>query len=199
MWDTTYDTDQYIYGKQPNDFLKQHYAAIPKGKVLLLAEGEGRNAVFLAKLGYDVTAVDSSSIGLEKAKKLAQENNVAINVICEDLATFDLGEQHWDGIVAIYCHLPPALRQDVFKRVERSLASSGVFLLEGYRPEQIEYNSGGPPLAEMMISKATLAEELPNLAFSHLEELEREVYEGVKHHGLAAVTQAIGSLKPLTP
>jgi SAM-dependent methyltransferase len=193
MWDNEYNTDQYVYGKTPNDFLKEHYSAIPRGKVLLLAEGEGRNAVFLARQGYAVTAVDISSVGLEKATNLAAENGVDIEVICEDLAVFDFGENIWDGIVSISCHLPPELRQDVFRRIERGLKSSGVFFLEGYRPEQLEYNSGGPPVAEMMTSKETLIKELPGLRFSHLKELERDVHEGVNHHGLAAVVQAIGA------
>ena len=195
MWDQEYDTEEYVYGKLPNDFLKERYSTIPKGKVLLLAEGEGRNAVFLAKLGYAVTAVDISSVGLEKAKKLAGENSVSIEVICEDLATFDLGEKKWDGIVSISCHLPPELRQDLYKRIERALKPSGVFFLEGYRPEQLKYKTGGPPLAEMMTSKETLVKELPNLAFSHLQEIDRKVNEGINHHGLGAVIQAIGTPK----
>lgn len=195
MWDEEYKTDEYMYGKQPNDFLKENHSLIPKGKVLMLAEGEGRNAVFLATLGYQVTAVDISSIGLEKAKKLAAENNVEVETICEDLQTFDLGNEQWEGIVSIACHLPPELRKDLYKRVELALKPSGVFFMEGYTPEQLNYKSGGPPLAEMMTSKEMLIEELPNITFSHLQELEREVIEGVNHFGLAAVVQAIGTLK----
>ncbi|MDG1732924.1 MAG: class I SAM-dependent methyltransferase [Thalassotalea sp.] len=195
MWDKEYDREEYVYGKLPNDFLKSHYQAIPKGKVLLLAEGEGRNAVFLAKLGYNVTAVDISSVGLKKAEKLAKENDVVIETICADLATFDLGDNKWDGIVSIYCHLPLALRQSLYKRIERAIKPSGVFFLEGYTPEQLNYKTGGPPVASMMITKETLVNELPNLVFSHLETLERVVNEGINHNGLGAVIQAIGKLK----
>ena len=195
MWDKEYDTEEYVYGKLPNDFLKQHYKAIPEGKVLLLAEGEGRNAVFLAKHGYTVTAVDLSSVGLRKAEKLAKENNVNIEAICEDLQTFDLGKKKWDGIVSIYCHLPPKVRQHLYNRIERALNPSGVLFLESYRPEQLKLKTGGPPLAEMMTSKETLVGELPNIEFSHLEEIDREVNEGVKHHGMGAVIQAIGTPK----
>ncbi|XPF94680.1 class I SAM-dependent methyltransferase [Colwellia sp. RE-S-Sl-9] len=195
MWDKEYDREEYVYGKLPNDFLKSHYNSIPKGNVLLLAEGEGRNAVFLAKLGYSVTAVDISSVGLKKAEKLAKENNVVIETICADLAVFDLGERKWDGIVSIYCHLPETLRQDLYKRIELAIKPSGVLLLEGYRPEQLTYKTGGPPLASMMISKETLIKELPHFSFSHLEALDRVVNEGINHHGLGAVIQAIGSLK----
>ena len=195
MWDNEYDTEEYVYGKLPNDFLKSHYDSIPKGKVLLLAEGEGRNAVFLAKLGYSVTAVDISSVGLKKAEKLAKENNVIIETICADLEVFDLGKDKWDGIVSIYCHLPPRLRQDLYNRIQLAIKPSGVFLLEGYRPEQLVYKTGGPPVASMMTSKETLIKELPNFSFSYLEALDREVNEGINHHGVGAVIQAIGSLK----
>ncbi len=196
-WDTEFNTDEYMYGKEPNDFLKENYSAIPKGKVLLIAEGEGRNAVFLAKLGYQVTAVDISIVGLEKAKKLAAENNVEIETICEDLQTFDLGHEKWEGIVSISCHLPPALRKELSKRIESALTPKGVYLMEGYTPEQLNYKTGGPPVAEMMTSKQTVIEEFPNLQFSHLKELEREIIEGVNHFGLAAVVQVIGSPKQL--
>ena len=195
MWDNEYDREEYVYGKLPNDFLKSHYEVMPKGKVLLLAEGEGRNAVFLAKLGYTVTAVDISSVGLKKAEKLAKENNVIIETICADLAVFDLGERQWDGIVSIYCHLPVELRQNLYKRIERAIKPLGVFLLEGYRPEQLNYKTGGPPVASMMSSKASLMTELPGFTFSHLEELDRVVNEGINHHGLGAVIQAVGTLK----
>ncbi|RKF17913.1 class I SAM-dependent methyltransferase [Alginatibacterium sediminis] len=195
MWDKEYDRQEYVYGKLPNDFLKSHYASIPKGKVLLLAEGEGRNAVFLAKLGYSVTAVDFSSVGLKKAEKLAKENKVEIETICANLDVFDLGEHKWDGIVSIYCHLPPSLRQNLYKRIERALKPSGVFLLEGYRPEQLAYKTGGPAHASMMSSKDSLVKELPKISFSYLESLDREVNEGINHHGMGAVIQAIGTLK----
>jgi SAM-dependent methyltransferase len=195
MWDENYDTEEYIYGTSPNDFLKGHYKEIPKGKVLLLAEGEGRNAVFLAKQGFTVTAVDISSVGLKKAEKLARDNHVNIEVICADLETFDLGESKWDGIVSIYCHLPAEIRRSLYQRIERALKPSGVFFFEGYRPEQLKYKTGGPPVAAMMTSKETLMEELPNLEFSYIKELDRLVNEGTKHNGMGAVTQAIGRLK----
>jgi len=195
MWDNVYNTEQYMYGKQANEFLKSNYEQLPKGNILMLAEGEGRNAVFLAKLGYQVTAVDISEVGLEKARKLATQNGVEIETICTDLAHFDLGFQQWDGIVSIFCHLPAALRQSLYHRVERALKPKGVLLIEGYTPEQLNYNSGGPPVAEMMISKSILTAELPHLHFSLLQELQREVIEGINHSGLGAVVQGIAHAK----
>lgn len=197
MWDKEYDTDIYVYGKIANDFLRENYTSIPKNhgqaKVLCLAEGEGRNAVFLAQQGYQVTAVDLSAVGLKKARQLANDNHVSIETICADLAELDLGERCWDGIVSIFCHLPPTVRQALYRRVEKALKPTGVLLLESYRPEQLDYQTGGPPVAEMMTSTATLLKELPNLDFSHLVAIERNVVEGVNHKGLAAVVQAIAT------
>lgn len=193
QWDEEYNTETYVYGKSANDFLRENYSAIPKGKVLCLAEGEGRNAVFLAQQGYDVTAVDISRVGLNKAQQLAEENHVSIQTICEDLATFDLGEQYWDGIVSIFCHLPPELRRSLYQRLEKALKPSGILLLESYRPEQLQYKTGGPSVAAMMTSTSTLMEELPHLTFSHLVAIERHVVEGINHKGLAAVVQAIAT------
>ena len=193
MWDKEFDTEIYVYGKEPNDFLRKNFEQLPKGKILCLAEGEGRNAVFLAKHGYQVTAVDSSQVGLNKAKKLAQEHNVEIDVVCADLTTYQLGENKWDGIVSIFCHLPPDIRAPLYNNIAKSLKPNGIFLIEGYAPEQLNYKTGGPPVAEMMISATILKDELINLDFSVLNEIEREVYEGVNHTGLASVVQGIAT------
>src|SRR5919112_1168906 len=111
MWDERYSSEEYAYGTKPNRFLEAKVSFIPKGKVLSLAEGEGRNAVYLAKQGYSVTAVDASIVGLNKAGKLAEENGVVVELIHADLADYDLGEDEWDGIVSIFCPLPSPLRK----------------------------------------------------------------------------------------
>lgn len=193
MWDERYNTEEYAYGTEPNDFLKMNVAAIPKGRVLSLAEGEGRNAVFLAKQGYSVTAVDSSSVGLDKAKKLAKENGVNIEFIYSDLADYEIGENQWDGIISIFCPLPTSLRKLVHKKVVRGLKPNGVFLLEAYTPKQLEYGTGGGNSVELMQSLDSLSSELRGLNFKHLLELERQVIEGIYHTGIAAVAQAIGT------
>jgi 2-polyprenyl-3-methyl-5-hydroxy-6-metoxy-1,4-benzoquinol methylase len=193
MWDERYNTEEYAYGTEPNDFLKMNVAAIPKGRVLSLAEGEGRNAVFLAKQGYSVTAVDSSSVGLDKAKKLAKENGVNIEFIYSDLADYEIGENQWDGIISIFCPLPTSLRKLVHKKVVRGLKPNGVFLLEAYTPKQLEYGTGGGNSVELMQSLDSLSSELRGLNFKHLLELERQVIEGIYHTGIAAVAQVIGT------
>ena len=192
MWDQKYNTPEYIYGVEPNGFLEANVATLPKGKILCLAEGEGRNSVFLAKNGYHVTAVDSSSVGLQKAERLAQKNNVAIRFVCADLAEFNLGYEQWDGIVSVFCHLSEKLRGDLYQRVCQGLRPSGVFLAEGYIPRQLQYKTGGPKVEEQMISADILARELPCLEFTHLEEMDREIIEGTHHFGMGAVVQAVG-------
>lgn len=191
MWDERYSAEEYAYGKIANTFLQANYNVIPKGKVLSLAEGEGRNAVFLARQGYTVTAVDSSQVGLDKARKLAEEHGVEIECIHADLTDFDLGEAQWDGIVSIFCPLPSVVRKQVHAKVQAALKPNGTFLLEAYTPKQISYGTGGGSTVDFMQSKSTLTSELDALTFNHLHELEREVVEGIYHTGLASVVQAI--------
>lgn len=191
MWDERYSAEEYAYGKAPNQFLAEHFAAIPKGKVLSLAEGEGRNAVFLAQQGYAVTAVDASRVGLQKAQKLADEQGVSLELIHADLAEFDLGNEQWDGIVSIFCPLPSALRQQLHQKVVAALKPGGVYLIEAYTPEQLKHGTGGGKSADTMTTQADLMRELQGLHFQHLLELERDVVEGIYHTGLGAVVQAL--------
>lgn len=191
MWNERYNVAEYIYGTKPNTFLEQNFGHIPKGKVLSLAEGEGRNAVFLARQGYSVTAVDASEVGLSKARKLAQGNDVTVDWIHADLATFDLGESQWDGVVSIFCPLPHAIREAIHRKVVAALKPGGVFLLEAYTPDQLKHGTGGGKSAEVMQTKDSVSRELAGLKFVHLKELEREVIEGTYHTGIGAVVQAI--------
>ena len=195
MWDQRYSADEYIYGKDPNEFLANAIGKIPKGKVLCVAEGEGRNAVFLAEQGYEVVAVDSSSVGLDKAKKLAKEHGVSIQTIVSDLAHFDINPESWDGIVSIFAHVPPQIRKELHKKIVNGLRPGGVLILEAYRPDQLKYKTGGPPTAEFMMTLEGLEEELKGLNFDYGVELDRDIVEGKFHTGKGAVVQIIG-VKP---
>lgn len=197
IWDTRYDGDGYVYGTEPNDFVRQQAAVIPPGRVLDLAAGEGRNAVYLATLGYDVTAVDSSVVGLAKAQHLAALHGVPLTTTVADLHDYVLGTAQWQGITAIFCHLPSALRHSVCQRVVAGLAPGGVLLLESYTPQQLRYGTGGPPDADLMPTLAELQTLLAPLTFEVGHEIEREVYEGRGHHGLSAVVQVLAR-KPTT-
>lgn len=191
MWDEEYSVDKYVYGTEPNDFLRSMTGELKKGRVLCLAEGEGRNAVHLAKEGFTVTAVDSSKVGLAKAEKLAQDNGVEIETILVDLADFPIEEKSWDSIISISCHLPPGLRKKIHEGVVKGLKDGGTFVLEAYTPKQLEYGTGGPPCAEFMMDLESLREELSGLTFIHGEELVRNVVEGINHTGKGSVVQVL--------
>jgi len=191
MWDERYAVAEFVYGKEPNTFLAEHYLKLPKGKVLSLAEGEGRNAVFLAAHGYEVTAVDASLVGLDKGRQLAEELGVNVEWIHADLNDFDMGLQQWDGIVSIFCPLPSSIRQKLYQKLPQALKPGGVFLLEAYTPDQVGRGTGGGNSLDVMQTVISLIAELPGLTFNHLQELEREVVEGIYHTGNGCVVQAI--------
>ena len=191
MWNERYSSDRYAYGMAANDFLVSMNDRLPVGKILCLAEGEGRNAVWLAEQGNEVTAVDASDIGLQKADRLAKARGVEITSVHADLADYDIGTQQWDAIISIFCHLPPALRPDVHRRCVAGLRDNGMILLEAYTPSQLEYKTGGPPVAEMMMDMRSLRSELNGLKFLHLQECVREIHEGEFHNGPGAVVQAL--------
>ena len=191
MWDQRYAADEYVYGKKPNDFLAEVSGRLAPGKVLCLAEGEGRNAVFLAGRGHAVTAVDASAVGLEKARKLAAERGVEIAVRVADLADFAIAPASWDAVVAIFCHLPPDLRRLVHRRVVDGLRPGGRFILEAYTPRQLQFKTGGPPTAELLVTLADLQAELTGLDFEIAEEVERDIHEGHSHFGRGAVVRVV--------
>ena len=191
MWNERYSSDRYAYGMEANDFLVSMIDSLPGGKILCLAEGEGRNAVWLAEQGNAVTAVDASDVGLQKAVRLAQARAVDITTVHADLADYDIGTQQWDAIISIFCHLPPDLRHDVHRRCFTGLRDNGMILLEAYTPSQLDYKTGGPPVAEMMMDTRSLRSELNGLEFLHLQECVREIHEGQFHNGPGAVVQAL--------
>jgi SAM-dependent methyltransferase len=191
-FDQRYATEEYWYGTLPNDFLKEHVDALPPGgRVLCLGEGEGRNAVFLAAQGFEVVAVDASAVGLAKAERLARERQVYITTVHADLAHYALGHDAWDGIVSIWCHLPPGLRAHVHHDVGLALRTGGAFLLEAYTPAQLKFKTGGPQSVELLPTLAALREELPGLDFELAIEREREIHEGRGHGGRSAVVQIV--------
>ncbi len=192
MWDESYSIEGYLFGKSPNDFLAEMTDRLSKGNVLCLAEGEGRNAVHLARQGFVATAVDSSTVGLIKAEKLAQEYGVTIETVSADLEEYIIKENTWDSIISISCHLPPGLRRKVHRCVVSGLKEGGTFLLEAYTPKQLEFGAGGPPSAEFMMELAALRKELIGLKFIHGKELIRNVVEGINHTGKSSVVQVLG-------
>ena len=193
MWDERFSEPGYAYGTEPNGFLASVTNHIPQGKVLCLAEGEGRNAVFLASLGYEVTAVDTSTVGLAKAESLANERGVSIETVNADLAEYAIGDNTWQGIVSIFCHQAPIVRAALHERCLRGLAPGGVFVLEGFTPRQLDLGTGGPKNRELLMELATIRQELPGLHLEIAREIEREILEGKYHKGNAAVVQILAT------
>jgi SAM-dependent methyltransferase len=194
FWNNRYNQEVYVFGKEPNLFVREHGSVFPPGKILCLAEGEGRNGVFLASLGYDVTIVDRSEIGLQKAKNLAKEKNVSITCIQADLSDYYLDIDTWSGIVAITMHLPLELRQQIHAQIVQALVPGGMYLSEAYTPKQLTMPGRGGPKNEdhsVFYTKESLVSELPGLEFIVLQERDRVVDEGPGHQGLSAVLQVL--------
>ncbi|MCA9732991.1 MAG: class I SAM-dependent methyltransferase [Deferribacteres bacterium] len=194
-WDERYNTKEYIYGTEPNQFVAQNIQNIKKGSVLCLGAGEGRNAVYLAEMGHHVTAVDSSRVGLEKARNLAVSRGVQITTIVADLADFIIQPESWDMITSIFCHLPLQLRKKVNTDVVSGLKPGGIFLLQAYTPEQLNYRTGGPSRLDMLYTLHDLRDELNGLIFQSGEERVREIAEGIMHTGKSAIVELI-AVKP---
>jgi SAM-dependent methyltransferase len=190
-WNTRFDRPDYLFGTEPNDFLAAVAGNIPPGDVLCLAEGEGRNAVFLAGLGYRVTAVDQSAVGLAKAQRLATERGVEITTIVGDLQDFEIAADSWSAIVSIFLHVPTNLRAAVYARSERGLKSGGVFILEAYTPRQIGLGTGGPRDPDLTPTLALLRDELAGLQLEIGAEHRRDVLEGSGHTGPGEVVQVL--------
>lgn len=191
VWDERFSAEHYVYGKEPNAFLEENVAHLYGREVLCLAEGEGRNAVFLARRGFSVTAVDASAVGLDKARRLAAEHGVEIHTVHADLEDYALGIDRWDAIVSVFCHVLTPLRRKVHAQVAAALREGGVFLLEAYTPAQLQNNTGGPRDIDRLMSAEQLQEELAPLEFQCLREVEREIIEGAHHTGTGSVVQVI--------
>jgi len=199
MWNERYSEPGFAFGTEPNDFLREAFKYIPAGgRVLCLAEGEGRNAVFLAQQGYRVTAMDLSDVGLNKALKLAMDKDVTITTQVADLADYSFGLEEWDGIVSIWAHTPTDVRQYIHAQIEPALKPNGVFILEAYTEQQLTMDAiGGPPASqkERFNSLENLQTELTELEEIIGVEKQRMISEGKRHQGFSAVVQFIGRKK----
>src|SRR5215213_457002 len=149
MWNERYASTEFAYGTEPNSFLVQN-ASLLTSPVLSLAEGEGRNAVFLASLGLDVLGVDASDVGLAKAQTLAASRGLAIRTEVADLASYEPPENHHGSVISISAHFPSKVRNRLYPQLERSLKPGGIILLEAYTKAQISRNTGGPRDSDML-------------------------------------------------
>ena len=189
FWNQRYSGDTFFYGTDPNVFLvSQLHRFKPGQSVLALADGEGRNSVRLARQGLDVTAVEFSPLAVEKAQRLAAQNGVTVHHEMSDLFAWNWGENRFDVIVAIFIQfVGPERRHALNGLMQRALKPGGLLILQGYRPKQLEYKTGGPSSVENLYSAETLREEFSAMEILHLAEHDDEICEGKGHCGMSAL------------
>ncbi|MGE4373823.1 MAG: cyclopropane-fatty-acyl-phospholipid synthase family protein [Xanthobacter sp.] len=197
FWDERYRRDDYLFGVEPNAFLARQAEVLkPYGqagaRVLAIADGEGRNGVWLAEQGLDVHSVDSSVVALEKARKLADERGVTLDLEKVDLVTWPWPEAAYDVIVGIFIQfLPPDQRTQMFTHIRKSLRPGGLLLLEGYSPRQVELGTGGPSAVENLYTEELLHEAFSGFEFLELKSYEADIAEGAAHKGPSALIDLV--------
>ena len=195
FWDERYSSIGFEYGTEPNIFFKDELDKLKTGNILLLGEGEGRNAVYAAVRGWNVEAVDFSIIAKEKALTLAEENSVGINYEIADLSEYKPKSNYYDTTAIIFLHLNPKIRSGVHSKVVDSLKPSGTLILEVYEKEQLGKDSGGPQNIDMLYSKEELRNDFVNMNIIVLEKKIITLNESNQHNGEAVVQRMI-AVKP---
>ena len=193
MWDERYGQEGYAYGEEPNVFFQVTLDSLPKsGRILLPAEGEGRNAVYAARRGWVVDAFDISAVGRDKALRLAQRHGVHIDYQIADYQTAHIEPASYDAVAMIFAHLHERERRSVHRRLATALAPGGAMIVEAYSKEQLRYGTGGPPTEALLYAIDELAEDFAALRALRLQQIETEIREGKYHDGLASVIRFIG-------
>ncbi|MDR3422052.1 MAG: class I SAM-dependent methyltransferase [Xanthobacteraceae bacterium] len=192
-WETRFRAPDYLFGKAPNAFLKRQAPRLRAGATALsVADGEGRNGVWLAEQGLDVLAIDYSATALAKARALAQERGVHLSTEVADINTWRWPKAAYDAIAAIFIHLVPVEREAFFANVKGALKPGGLLLMESYRPEQLNYRTGGPPDAERTYTREILHAAFGDFAELEIREHDSMLDEGTAHVGTSALIDLVG-------
>lgn len=187
FWDERYSEPHYVYGTEPNEFFKDCLDKLMLGKLLLPGEGEGRNAVYAAKKGWDVTAIDFSEQAKIKAMKMAEENNVTINYIVSSASDYKYTEQEYDAAALVFVHFPREVREKAHKSIIKSLKTGGALIIEAFSKAQINNNSGGSKDVNALYSIEDLKNDFGELKITELAEYHIDLKEGPYHKGAADV------------
>lgn len=195
VWNERYAGEAYHFGIEPNAFLVSQKALLKPGMTCLaVADGEGRNGVWLAEQGLDVLWVDNSHVAQAKAEKLARERGVQLRFELADLATWDWGRDRFDIVAGIFIQFtPPGAREEMFAQIKRSLKPGGLLLLQGYTPRQHQYRTGGPSQVENLYTEALLRKEFADMDILHLREHDSVIREGSGHSGMSALIDMVAS------
>jgi 2-polyprenyl-3-methyl-5-hydroxy-6-metoxy-1,4-benzoquinol methylase len=193
FWDQRFAAPEYIFGTEPNAFLSAQAQRLKRGdRVLDVACGEGRNSVWLASVGCEVTGIDVSPLALAKARRLADTHGVSVKYAEADIRDWEWQPACFDAVVCIFIQFAePAQRTRLFEGIGTTLAPGGLLVLQGYTPKQLEYKTGGPPQADHMYTQALLREAFRNLDILHLHEHEEMLAEGTKHVGRSALIDLV--------
>ncbi|MFZ4929195.1 class I SAM-dependent methyltransferase [Chryseobacterium sp. Mn2064] len=196
-WDERYGNEEFAYGTEPNNYLKEQLAQLNPGKILFPAEGEGRNAVFAATQGWDVYAFDISSNGQKKALQLADESNVAIDYQVGELSTSDYQKEQFDVIALIYAHFPANIKSSIHQMLEQYLKKGGYIIFEAFSKKHLDYIAknekvGGPKDIESLFSIDEIKTDFPDYKIIELTEKEIELNEGLFHNGTGSVIRFVG-------
>jgi SAM-dependent methyltransferase len=193
-WESRFSAPGYLFGREPNAFLRsQGHRLRPGQAALSIADGEGRNGVWLAERGLDVLAVDFSPTALAKARALAAERGVTLRTEQADITAWPWPEARFDVIVGIFVQFVlPAERTRMFAGIKQALKPGGLLLLEGYRPKQLDYRTGGPPNAEQLYTRELLETAFGDLTELDINEYDTEVSEGTGHKGMSALIDLVG-------
>ena len=192
FWNERFSTKEYVYGEEPNQFFKQELEKLKLGRILLPGEGEGRNAVFAAKIGCKVVAFDSSLEGKNKAEKLAKKNKVSIEYQIKNYEDFVGETEFFDCIALIYTHMLPHNRSEYHKKLTSFLKPGGILILEGFSKEQINQNTGGPRNVDMLFSKEELQNDFESFTNLTIAEFDVILEEGQTHQGASSVIRVLG-------
>ncbi len=196
-WDQRFAADDYVFGTEPaTALLKLETYLVPGGKTLVVADGEGRNSVYLASKGFDVTATDYSEVGLSKARRLAKKRNVYVLYVVEDIFERDWPSEQYDNVVAVFIQfVPPSHMTKVLSGLATALKPNGTLLVHGYTPKQVEFGTGGPPNPEHLYTEAMLRDVYQRLDIRLCEAYEDMLDEGSGHSGRSALIDFVGIKK----
>ena len=199
-WNERYSKEGFAYGDQPNDYLKEQLNKLTAGKILFPAEGEGRNAVFAARLGWKVSAFDISEEGKKKTLQFAQANNVSIDYQVGELQKLNYSPNQFDAIALVYAHFPAEIKSPYHKMLANFLRKGGAIIFEAFSKKHVDYISrdekmGGPRDSASLFSIEEIKSDFANCEFIELEEKEIELREGAFHQGLGSVIRFVGRKK----
>lgn len=199
-WNDRYSAEEFAYGTAPNNYLKESLEKQDLGTILFPAEGEGRNAVYAAKLGWNVSAFDISSEGKNKALKLAESENVILDYQVGELETLEYQPEQFDAIALIYAHFPAAIKSSIHKTLDQYLRKGGCIIFEAFSKKHLDYLAindkvGGPKDIASLFSIEEIQSDFPNYEIITLEEKEIELNEGLFHNGKGSVIRFIGKKK----